>query len=55
MKYDTPIEVTQKQYFELEKYFGSVLARREDKGKYYIKVWSTMYNKEIKELLDSVK
>ena len=39
LKYDTPTEVTQKEYTYLKNNLGSYIATRVSEGKYYIKAW----------------
>lgn len=39
IKYDTPFEVTKEQYEQLMKQCDGLVAGREEKGKYFIKVW----------------
>ncbi len=43
IKYDTPIEVTKKQYERLMEQFAGAVAGREWEGKYFIKVWLMQY------------
>jgi hypothetical protein len=43
IKYDTPIEVNEKQYKKLMHECSGIVAGREENGKYYIKVWLMKY------------
>jgi hypothetical protein len=52
IQYDTPIEVTKEQYTTLMNKFSGIVAGREDKGKYYIKVWIMKYAKVIQTYLN---
>jgi hypothetical protein len=40
IKPDVPIEVTKDQYKAIKENLSGAVAFREDKGKFYIKVWS---------------
>jgi beta-lactamase class D len=52
IKYDTPIEVTEKQCKRIRKKFGMLIAWRKDNdNKYWIKLWAMEYRDElVKEL-----
>lgn len=52
IKYDTPIEVTERQCNRIRKRFGMLIAWRKDQeGKFWIKLWHMGYKKELaKEL-----
>lgn len=54
IKYDTPIEVSEKQYRHIMKEFAGLVAGRVDKGKYYIKVWGMKYAPMIAHVLKSL-
>ena len=43
IKYDTPIEVNEKQYRKLMNECAGIVAGREENGKYYIKLWFMKY------------
>jgi hypothetical protein len=43
IKYNTPIEVTEKQYRKLMTECAGIVAGRKENGKYYIKVWLMKY------------
>jgi hypothetical protein len=49
--YNTPIEVTQKQYNICMNTLSGIVAGRFDNGKYYIKVLLMKYKKEVKRVL----
>jgi hypothetical protein len=49
IKYDTPIEVNQKQYGICMKRHHGICAGRVDNGKYFIKVLFMKYAKEVKQ------
>ena len=51
IKYDVPIEVTQKQYNSIMNSCCGVVAGREADGKYYIKVWHMVYVHEVRKHL----
>jgi hypothetical protein len=50
--YDTPIEVTESQYKMLMNKFCSIIAGREENGKYFIKLWVMRYKDSIKNFLN---
>jgi len=52
IKYDIAVEVTLEQYNYLTFKYKGALAYREDNGRYYIKLWSTRYAKEILKYLN---
>jgi hypothetical protein len=49
--YNTPIEVTEKQYKAVMNHCSGIVAGREDSGKYYIKVWFMKYAWIVKRYL----
>lgn len=53
IQYDTPIEVTARQYdIIMHDFAGFVLGRQdEETGKYYIKVWGMRYADDIEEII----
>lgn len=51
IKYDTPIEVTQKQYNAIMQNCEGIVSGREESGKYYIKVWLTKYSNIVRKHL----
>lgn len=51
IKYDTPIEVTEKQYRNLMEECDGVVAGRIENGKYYIKVWLMKYVDQVNRML----
>lgn len=53
IRYNTPIEVSEKHYRILVKEFAGVLCHKEKEGKFYIKVWLMQYSKYIKQVLNS--
>ncbi len=53
IKYDTPIEVTDKQYQKLMTKFSGVVAGNEEGGKFFIKVWLMAYAGDVRKLLMS--
>ena len=50
IKYDIPIEVTEKQYRKLMTECAGIVAGREENGKYYIKVWFMKYTEYVKRV-----
>jgi predicted RNase H-like HicB family nuclease len=56
LKYNEPIEVTEKQYWACIKSFPGVIAHRHDleTKKFYIKVWAMKYAPLIQSLLKSL-
>ncbi len=52
IKYDTQIEVTEKQYRRsMNELCGCICGRIED-GKFFIKLWVMSYSQELKEILN---
>lgn len=50
IKYDTPVEVTEKQCEFVRKKYGMQLAwRKDDEGRYWIKLW----NMDLKDELEN--
>lgn len=41
VKYDIPIEVTEKQFRETTRIFAGSIASRKEYDKFYIKLWNT--------------
>lgn len=55
IKYDVPFEVTEKQYHKVMKEYGTLVAGRKDEnGKYFIKVWFMKYAEKIKSTLSKI-
>lgn len=54
IKYDTPIEVTEKQYNKIRSEFGGIVATTKEQGKFYIKVWVMKYAPYIQAILRSM-
>jgi len=52
IQYDTPVEVTEKQYRELTNKFSGIIAGRKEDGKFYIKLWMMKYKFLIEEILN---
>lgn len=55
LKYNEPIEVTEKQYFFLTSMYSGLIVRRQEEGKYFIKLWVMQFKTEIEHLLNTVK
>lgn len=52
IKYNVPIEVTEKQYlFMMDKLAGIVAGRKDQNGKFYIKVWAMKYAPVVEKIL----
>jgi hypothetical protein len=51
IKYDQPIEVSEKLYRIIMTEFAGVVAGRQNNGKYYIKVWVMKYSDMIEQLI----
>lgn len=51
IKYNTPIEVTEKQYRALLKEADGIVAGQESNGKFFIKVWLMKYTKLVREII----
>ena len=51
MKYDHPMQVTQKQYEDVIDQFSGMIAHRIANGKYYIKIWDMRFKHSIQKLL----
>lgn len=51
IEYDTPFEVTQKQYNAIMSNCQGIVAGREESGRYYIKIWLTKYSDLISKYL----
>lgn len=48
IKYDTPIEVSEREYGILMNAFGQIIAGRKDEdGKFWIKLWLMRYKKDL--------
>lgn len=52
LHYDTPVEVTEKQYNLLMNKFSGIIAGRKEDGKYYIKLWMKKYKLVIEEFIN---
>jgi hypothetical protein len=55
LKYDTPVEVSKKQYDVCMRLHSGVCAGRTENGKYYIKVLLMKYVKEVERDLIKIK
>lgn len=57
LQYDTPVEVTEKQYNAIRNQFGGVAPHRKDEesGKYYIKLWYMSYKDRVLQCLNNNK
>lgn len=53
LKYDTPVEVTEKQYGQLMNKYSGAIAGRKEENKFYIKLWIMRYKPIIEELLNN--
>lgn len=51
VKYNTSIEVTEKQYRKLMYDLSGVVAGREDNGKFYIKLMAQGYAKHVEKII----
>lgn len=51
IKYDVPIEVTEKQYNILVRDCCGIIAHRKSDGKFYIKVWVMKYKKLVQQII----
>lgn len=51
IKYDTPIEVSEKAYHIFRTQFAGIVAHREENKKYFIKVWLMEYKGAIANVL----
>jgi hypothetical protein len=54
IKYDTPIEVSKKQYDIIINDFSGVVAHRTENGKYFVKVLLMKYSKFIKQIINKI-
>ena len=53
IKYNTPIEVTEEQYNRITKRFRMIVAhRRDDEGRYWIKLWVMKYKDQLEKELN---
>lgn len=54
IKYDTPIEVTEKQCKRIRKKFGMLIAwRKDEEGVYWVKLWHMEFRDELVKELES--
>lgn len=51
IKYDTPIEVTEKQYKRLMNECSGIVAGRQEGGRFYIKVWAMRYVNYVRRII----
>jgi hypothetical protein len=52
LKYDTPVEVSEKKYRELMNRCGGLIAGRQENGKFYIKLWMVKYKNDVEFVLN---
>lgn len=52
LEYDTPVEVTEKQYRAIMPKWNWVVCGREENGKYFIKLWVTKYRGHVQQILE---
>lgn len=52
VKYDTPIEVTEKQYTEITRLLAGCVASKKEGGKYYIKLWLMQFKLKLEHYLN---
>jgi hypothetical protein len=55
IRYNVPIEVTQRQYNICMSSLSGIVAGRVENGKYYIKVFLMKYKKEVQRVLINYK
>jgi hypothetical protein len=55
IRYNVPIEVTQRQYNICMNNLSGIVAGRVDDGKYYIKIFLMKYKKEVQRVLINYK
>lgn len=55
IRYNVPIEVTQRQYSICMSALSGIVAGRVEDGKYYIKVFLMKYKKEVQKVLMNYK
>lgn len=53
IQYDTPVEVTQKQYNAVMLICGGLVAGSVIDGKHYIKVWMMKYSPYVQQVLNN--
>lgn len=53
IKFNTPIEVTEKQYRRIMSELKGVCAGKIEDGKYYVKVWLMSWSVNIKWILEA--
>ena len=52
LKYDVPIEVSEKAFsIIMNQFSGTCTGRKNENGKYFIKPWLMSYRKDIKETI----
>lgn len=51
IKYDTPIEVNQKQFIAIKKECDGFICHQEKDGRYFIKVWDMRTCTDVRKLL----
>lgn len=51
LEYDTPQEVTEKQYNAVMSKLSGICAGQIQDGKYYIKLWLTKYRKYVLQII----
>lgn len=55
LEYDTPVEVTQKQFNATMSKCSGIVCGQEEGGKYFIKLWVTKYRSYVKQILEQAK
>jgi len=56
LKYNTPVEVTREQYRRITNRFKMIVAhRRDDQGRYWIKLWVMEYKEAVERELNKKK
>jgi hypothetical protein len=53
IRYDKPIEVSDKQYSRIMTQLKGVCSGRIENGKYFIKVWLMSWSKDVKLILET--
>lgn len=52
MRYDTPFEVTEKQYGTVMNRCSGLVCGRRSEGKFYIKLWMIQYRDYVEKVLN---
>jgi hypothetical protein len=55
IKYDTPVEVNERQYNASMRLLSGIVAGRIENGKYYIKIWFMKYVPYLTQILNSLQ